>query len=314
MSAGIHGRRNVPESVISDILFRDSDHTQDIVTTLRSPAPAPLRSSLRPNTHHRSIFISDVHLGTRGCKAELLTDFLHRNKCDTLYIVGDLIDGWQLQRRWYWDNAQTALVQTLLKIAEDGTSVIYIPGNHDEFLRPFCGRSICGIDIRDETIHHTADGRRLLVLHGDKFDGIISCAKWLAHIGDAAYAFALALNDRLYTVRRHLGLPYWSLSAFLKNKVKKAVEYVSRYEETVAAAAATMDVDGIVCGHIHQAEIRQIGRIQYLNDGDWVESCTALVENALGHMEILHWAPYLTASDHAGASKQPAEEAALIPA
>lgn len=275
------------------------------------PTQPPAR---RPTRHHRTIFISDVHLGTRGCKAEMLTDFLQRNICDTLYIIGDLIDGWQLKRRWYWDAPQTALVQALLSLADTGTRIIYIPGNHDEFLRPYCGRTFCGIEIRDETIHETAAGKRLLVLHGDKFDGIIACAKWLAHVGDAAYALALALNDRLHALRRKMGLPYWSLSAFLKGRVKKAVEYVSRYEETVAAAAATLDVDGIICGHIHQAEIRHIGKIQYLNDGDWVESCTALVEDARGNMEILHWAPHLTACDHAGAGKQPSEKAALIPA
>ena len=246
--------------------------------------------------HHRTIFISDVHLGTRGCKAELLAEFLVRNSCDTLYLVGDIIDGWQLKRRWFWNESQTRVVQEILRKVDEGTHVIYVPGNHDEFLRPYCGRSVAGIDVVLETIHETADGRRLLVLHGDQFDGVIGYAKWLAHVGDWAYSFALLLNDRLHMVRRRLGLPYWSLSAYLKRKVKNAVEYVSRFELVVARAAAPKGVDGVLCGHIHQAEIRQIGPILYLNDGDWVESCTALVEDARGHLEILRWASPSSAS------------------
>ena len=152
--------------------------------------------------HHRTIFISDVHLGTRGCKAELLAEFLVRNSCDTLYLVGDIIDGWQLKRRWFWNELQTRVVQEILRKVDEGTHVIYVPGNHDEFLRAYCGRCVAGIDVVLETIHETADGRRLLVLHGDQFDGVIGYAKWLAHVGDWAYTFALALNDRLHMVRR----------------------------------------------------------------------------------------------------------------
>jgi len=280
-------------------------------------APPPTASHAKPkrtSRYHRTIFLSDVHLGTRGCKAELLTDFLANNDCDTLYIVGDMIDGWQLKHHWFWSEAQSAVVRALLAKADAGTRIIYIPGNHDEFMRAYIGRTVAGIEVAADTIHETAAGKRYLVLHGDKFDGVIACAKWLARVGDTAYSLALALNDRLYDLRKALGLPYWSLSAFLKNKVKKAVEYVSSYEETVARAATTLDVDGIICGHIHQAEMRQIGKILYLNDGDWVESCTALVEDALGNLEILHWATFFIASDLARAGEQPAQKAALIPA
>lgn len=268
-------------------------------------APAPRR--------HRTIFISDIHIGTRGCKADLLLDFLKHNSCDTLYIVGDLIDGWRLKRRWFWTDAHTKLIRTILKLPGQGTKVIYIPGNHDEFLRPWCGHHIAGIEIENEVLFENARGQRFWVLHGDRFDRVVRCARWLAEIGDLAYALALAINDRLFTLREYLGLPYWSVSAFLKNKVKKAVEYVSRYECIVAEQAATLGVDGVICGHIHQAEIRHIGKIIYLNDGDWVESCTALVEDALGNMEILHWAPFDTASHLASAGTEPAQEAALIP-
>lgn len=279
-------------------------------TALGAPPPAHFPRSVRK---HRTIFISDIHLGTRGCKAELLLDFLERNQCDTLYIVGDLLDGWQLQRRWFWTAAQTSVVKTILGLADSGTRVVYIPGNHDEFLRPFVGRTFSGIEIVAETVHTTAAGKRLLVLHGDRFDDAIAYAKWLARAGDAAYALALALNDRLYALRKALGLPYWSLSAYLKQKVKKAVAYVSSFETAVAKATATIGVDGIVCGHIHQAEMRKIEKILYLNDGDWVESCTALVEDALGNLEILQWAPQFMAKNFASTSNQSTQEAALIP-
>ena len=263
---------------------------------------------------HRTIFVSDVHLGSRGCKAEMLAAFLAANDCETLYLVGDIIDGWQLQRRWYWTPDQTRVVQEILRKADQGTRVIYIPGNHDEFLRRYCGREVAGIEVRAEAIHETADGRRLWVLHGDVFDSVICHAKWLAHLGDRAYSLALALNDRLHSARRWIGLPYWSLSAYLKRAVKNAVEYVSRYEEIVARAAAGKGVDGVVCGHIHHAEIRTIGPILYLNDGDWVESCTALVEDARGHLEILRWATSTPAQPAAGAIASAEGEAALIPA
>ena len=259
----------------------------------------PARPSAAPVTaidtarfrRHRTIFISDTHLGTRGCKAEALADFLAHNACETLFLVGDIVDGWQIKRRWFWSEAQSHVVQEILRKVDDGTRVIFVPGNHDEFARDYAGRLFGGIEITAEAIHETADGKRLWVLHGDRFDGVIACAKWLAHAGDWAYGMALRGNDILFQVRKRLGLPYWSLSAWLKHKVKNAVEYISRFEEIVAREAQMRGVDGVVCGHIHHAEIRRIGDVLYLNDGDWVESCSALVEDAGGHMEILHWAP-----------------------
>jgi UDP-2,3-diacylglucosamine pyrophosphatase LpxH len=290
-----------------------------VLSFLRLPLPRPAapasRSSSSPTTRrHRTIFISDVHLGTRGCKAEMLADFLVSNSCETLYLVGDIIDGWQLKRRWHWTDQQTRVVHEILRKADQGTRVVYIPGNHDEFLRHYCGRVLAGIEIRHDAVHETADGRRMLVLHGDQFDSVIGCAKWLAHIGDGAYCLALALNDRLHALRRRCSLSYWSLSAALKRAVKNAVEYVSRYEEIVARAAVPRGVDGVICGHIHHAEIRQIGSILYLNDGDWVESCTALVEDARGHLEILRWATSAAESDPARAVATTEGETALIPA
>jgi len=256
----------------------------------RSAAPAHIAIDTASYRRHRTIFISDTHLGTRGCKAEALADFLAHNDCATLYLVGDIVDGWQLKRRWYWTEAQNQVVAEVLRKVDAGTRVIFVPGNHDEFARDYAGRLFGGIEIIQEAIHETADGKRLWVLHGDRFDGVIAFAKWLAHLGDWAYGIALRGNDLLSAVRRRLGMPYWSLSAWLKHKVKNAVEYISRFEEIVAQEAQMRGVDGVVCGHIHHAEIRRIGDVLYLNDGDWVESCSALVEDARGTMEILRWA------------------------
>jgi len=275
--------------------------------------PANFTNDNRPFRNHRTIFISDTHLGTKGCKAEALADFLAHNQCETLFLVGDIVDGWQLKRRWLWPEAHTQVVAEILRKVDGGTRVIFVPGNHDEFARHYAGRLFAGVEIINETVHVTADGKRLLVLHGDRFDGVIACAKWLAHAGDWAYGVALSWNDLLFKARKAMGLPYWSLSAWLKHKVKNAVEYISHYEEMVAAEARKRGVDGVVCGHIHHAEIRMIGDVLYLNDGDWVESCSALVEDARGNMEILRWA---LPPQRSAACATPAEEPvpALIPA
>jgi len=266
---------------------------------------------------HRTIFISDTHLGTRGCKAEALADFLAHNESETLFLVGDIVDGWQLKRRWYWTEAQNQVIGEILRKVDQGTRVVFVPGNHDEFARDYAGRLFGGIEIVNETIHETADGKRLWVLHGDRFDGVIHYAKWLAHAGDWAYGTALRLNDLLFQARKRLGLPYWSLSAWLKHSVKNAVEFISHFETTVATEAAKRGVDGVVCGHIHHAEIRMIGDVLYLNDGDWVESCSALVEDARGHMEILRWADHATGrtvAAPAAGTAAPSPQGALIPA
>jgi UDP-2,3-diacylglucosamine pyrophosphatase LpxH len=239
---------------------------------------------------YRTAFISDIHLGTRGCKAEFLLDFLRETEVEALYLVGDIIDCWRLRRSWYWPQAHNDVVQKLLRKARKGTRVFYIPGNHDEPLRDYTDMQFGGVTVLAEAIHVTADGRRLLVLHGDEFDGIVKYARWLALLGDWAYRTMLHLNHWFNLARRHLGYPYWSLSAWLKQQVKDAVKYIDDYERAVAEEARRRGVDGVVCGHIHKAEIRRIGGLLYCNDGDWVESCTALVEHADGHLEILRWA------------------------
>ncbi len=237
----------------------------------------------------RTVFISDIHLGTAGCQAKALLGFLKAHPSDYLYLVGDIVDGWQLRRRWFWPQSHNDVVQKLLRRARKGCKVVFIPGNHDEFARGFLGHEFGGIEVRKDAVHTTADGRRLWITHGDYFDGVIQCAKWLALLGDNLYEFTLKLNRYLNSLRARLGLPYWSLSAYLKQKVKTALNYVTDFEEAVASEARALGHDGVVCGHIHRAEMRDIGGTLYCNDGDWVESRSALVEHHDGRLELLYW-------------------------
>ena len=235
----------------------------------------------------RTVWISDLHLGTPGCQAKALLDFLRDVQCETLYLVGDIIDGWQLRRSWYWPQAHNDVVQKLLRKARKGTRVVFVPGNHDEFARRYVSHTFGGIEVVDDCMHVTADGRRLWITHGDLFDGVIQCAKWLAYVGDAAYEFTLKVNRWFNRARARLGLPYWSLSRYLKHKVKRAVSYIDDFEAAVAREARRRGADGVVCGHIHHAEMREIDGTLYCNDGDWVESLTALVEHSDGRLEII---------------------------
>jgi len=239
--------------------------------------------------HYRTVFISDIHLGTPGCQADALLEFLKRDTCDQLYLVGDIIDGWALRRRWYWPQSHNDVIQKLLRKARKGCRVVYVPGNHDEFARQFVNHHFGGVEVLEEAVHLTADGRKLWIIHGDYFDAVIRCAKWLAYLGDHAYELALKLNRYLNNCRSRLGLPYWSLSAYLKMRVKKALNYVSDFERAVAHEAQRRGYQGVVCGHIHHAEIRDIDGVTYCNDGDWVESLTALVEHEDGRFELLYW-------------------------
>ncbi|HWK40986.1 MAG TPA: UDP-2,3-diacylglucosamine diphosphatase [Croceibacterium sp.] len=259
--------------------FAQFDHHEPFV-----PEPAPEK-----RRRFRTIWISDVHLGTRGCNADLLIDFLDHTDSETMYLVGDIIDGWRLRKKFYWPAAHNDIVRRILKRARRGTRIVYIPGNHDEMFRQFSGLNFGGVEIRRAAFHETADGRRLMVLHGDEFDGVMLAHRWLAFVGDALYGALMGISAWINVVRRRFGLPYWSLSKMAKHKVKNAVEFIYRYEEVVARAAAARKVDGVVCGHIHTAEMREFDGIQYYNDGDWVEGCTALVEHFDGTMEILHW-------------------------
>lgn len=264
----------------------------------------------RPRLSLRSVWISDTHLGTRGCNASLLLDFLKSIECETLYLVGDIVDGWQLRKGWYWPPRHNDIVRCIMKMAKHGARVVYIPGNHDEVFRDYAGLNFGGVEVALEAVHLTADGRRLLILHGDEFDGVVMYARWLAFLGDHAYTLLLKLNQLFNFGRRLLGLPYWSLSAHIKKRVKNAVQFISSFEQVVARAAHERGVDGVVCGHIHSAEVRQIGEITYFNDGDWVESCTALVEHPGGRMEIIDWAERKRNEARAQAAAQAGELAA----
>jgi UDP-2,3-diacylglucosamine pyrophosphatase LpxH len=239
----------------------------------------------------RTVWISDVHLGFHGCSADSLLDFLHHVECDSLYLVGDIIDVWEMKKRMFWPQAHNNVIRTLLGKAKHNTKVIYVPGNHDEVLRDFDGAIFGNIEIRHETIHTTADERKLLILHGDRFDGVVACSPMLAKVGSRLYDYLLKANSWVNYCRRKLGFPYWSLAAFLKHKVKNAVQYISNFEQAVAQEAQDSGVSGVVCGHIHRAEISKINGIDYYNCGDWVESCTALVEHPDGQMEIINWTP-----------------------
>ena len=241
---------------------------------------------------YRSIFVSDVHLGTKDSQADRLNNFLKHNSCDTLYLVGDIIDAWRIQQnKWRWKQSHTNVVRRVLGHAKRGTRVVYIAGNHDEFLRPMIpyGFSFGLVEIHNQIEHIGADGRHYLVTHGDLFDGITRLAPWLAFLGDKAYDVILSLNSKFNWIRHKMGFGYWSLSQFLKHRVKKAVDFIFKFEENLANYCKKRGFDGVICGHIHHAEIKEINGVMYMNDGDWVESCTALVEHWDGHWEIITW-------------------------
>ena len=238
----------------------------------------------------RTIWISDLHLGTRSSKVEGLLDFLAHHEAERYYLVGDIVDGWALQRSWYWPSSHNEMLQTLLQRAEEA-EMIYIPGNHDEAARQFPGLQLGDITIRANAIHTTADGRRLLVLHGDEFDGIVRHARWLSKIGGVAYRTLLALNRHVNRVRRWMNKPYWSLAAAAKTKTKRAVQFIADFEEAVVSRAREEEVDGVICGHIHVPELRPIDGVTYANTGDWVENCTALVEQMNGRLDLRRWTP-----------------------
>jgi UDP-2,3-diacylglucosamine pyrophosphatase LpxH len=277
--------------------------------------PRTVEPSVDGRRRFRTIWISDVHLGTKGCNAELLIDFLDTTDSETMYLVGDIIDGWRLRKKVYWPAAHNDIVWRILKRAKRGTRIVYVPGNHDEMVRQFAGMNFGGVEIERAAIHTTADGRRLLVMHGDEFDAVMLAHRWLAVVGDAAYTVLMGLNRWVNLVRRRFGLPYWSLSKMAKHKVKNAVAFISAFEEVVAKAAAGRGVDGVVCGHIHTAEMRELSGIEYYNDGDWVEGCTALVEHFDGRMEILHWPEEIARREaEREAEFEAAQAAARLPA
>lgn len=283
---------NTPEMRIADtpVNFLDSavPHMPEWVEETEKDDPHPESQEIRK---HRSIWISDVHLGTKGSKAELLSDFLKYNDCETLYLVGDIIDGWRMQKKSYWPQAHVNVIRRILTRSKRGTKVIYITGNHDEFLRRYSGMSFGSILLADEYVHQAPDGSKYWVIHGDAFDGIVCNQKWLALVGDWAYETLLKINVLFNRVRKLFGLDYWSLSSYLKYKVKKAVNFISNYEQTLAYECKLRNYQGVICGHIHHPEVTMIDDIRYGNSGDWVESCSALVEDQQGNLEVIRWLP-----------------------
>lgn len=241
-------------------------------------------------TFYRTIWLSDIHLGTKGCQSALLLDFLKQHTCSTLYLVGDIIDGWRMRSQMYWPQEHNNVLRRFLTLSKRGTRIVYVTGNHDEFLRKYSELVIGNLHLVDEAVHVTADGRRLLVTHGDQFDVITRYHRWVAFLGDLGYELLLGINRRFNVLRARLGYGYWSLSAWLKYKVKRAVNYISDFEDAVAHECRERGYDGVVCGHIHHAEIRDIGGVLYHNCGDWVESATALVEDEHGCIRVVEWA------------------------
>jgi UDP-2,3-diacylglucosamine pyrophosphatase LpxH len=237
----------------------------------------------------RTVFISDIHLGFKGCSADYLLEFLHQVEMDYLFLVGDIIDVWSMKKTMFWPQSHNNVLRTILGKAKRGTKVIFVPGNHDEVFREFDGSVFGNLEIHREYIHESADGRRMLILHGDEFDSVVKFSPWLAKVGSNVYDLLLAVNPYINWVRRRFKLPHWSLASYLKNTTKKAVQYIGSYEDSVAQAARKRGVQAVVCGHIHRAEMRDMNGILYCNDGDWVESCTSLVEDMNGRLSLIEW-------------------------
>jgi UDP-2,3-diacylglucosamine pyrophosphatase LpxH len=258
------------------------------------PSIGQLTDEVSVGQRFRTAWISDIHLGTRTSNALALLEFLRDYDVTTLYVVGDLIDVWQLRRGTYWPQQHNDVIQKILRKARKGTHVIYIPGNHDEFVAGFEG-AYGNIMIQNHAIHTTANGRRILVLHGHELDTVVQNAKWLAFAGDVGYQFLLSLNPAINFVRRRFGLGYWSLSAYAKRRVKDAVSFIGEFQKAVVHYAEKYSVDAVLCGHIHSASIHQIGSVTYYNCGDWVETCSALVERNDGTIELVSYEPFAAA-------------------
>jgi len=239
---------------------------------------------------YRAVWVSDVHLGVRGCSADYLLSFLRSVECQYLYLVGDIIDIWSMRRKPFWPQDHNNVLRTILGKAKHGTQVVYVPGNHDELLRDYEGMTFGNVRIQSRVVHTNVDGRRFLILHGDQFDAVVRSSRAASLIGSHFYDWLLKLNHVVNFFRRKLGFPYWSLAAYIKHRVRNARQYINNFEEVVSFEAARLGMDGVVCGHIHRAEITELHDIVYCNCGDWVESCTALVEHQDGTLEILHWA------------------------
>jgi UDP-2,3-diacylglucosamine pyrophosphatase LpxH len=250
----------------------------------------PDKPDISPLTQRlNAVWLSDIHLGSRGCRAEFLLDFLEHTQCNVLYLLGDIVDLWALKRSFYWPGSHQAVLRRIIAKAAEGTRVVYVPGNHDMLARDIAARQFLDIEVATEAVHTTADGRRLLLIHGDQFDHVVLCSRFNRWVGNASYSLLLALNQLANGVRRQLRLPYWSLAYYVKNRVGNARAAIETFERAAVHEARRRGFDGVVCGHIHQPELRVIDDLLYCNDGDWVESCTALVEHRGGRLGLVHW-------------------------
>ncbi len=260
----------------------------------------------RPNPRQfRTLFLSDFHLGSVGCRADHIHDFLRHHDADTYYLVGDIVDGWRLKRHWYWPEQHDAVVRKLLRKAKVGTRVVYLPGNHDDFLREFVGSTFGGILVVDRLVHETKDGQRFLVIHGDEFDIVARRAPWLTNVGHGFAVATQKANRLLDRLPLGLGLPYGSFSCWAKTKAKSAVNFIGDFEDALVKEARRVGVDGVICGHIHQAKMVDLPDLRYVNTGDWVESCTAVAEHYDGRLEIIHWPVALSAAGEFAAAAEP---------
>lgn len=241
----------------------------------------------------RTLFVSDIHLGSKAANTEMLLEFMRRHEAETWYLVGDIVDGWRLKRMWHWPQTHNDVIQKFLRKARKGARIVYVPGNHDEFLRSFPGRHFGGVEVRQQDVHVTADGRKFLVIHGDQFDIVVKNARIIAYLGDWAYDAAIALNTVFNKARRRLGFPYWSFSSWAKLKVKNAVSFIGAFEQALVSEAERKGCHGVICGHIHHAEVSTFEGIEYVNTGDWVESCTAVGEHFDGTLELISFADVL---------------------
>jgi UDP-2,3-diacylglucosamine pyrophosphatase LpxH len=244
---------------------------------------------MRHSARQRTIWLSDIHLGSRSCRIDLLLDFLNHHRCDQLYLVGDIIDVQRMRNRFFWPKSHTEALQKILEMARSGTRVVYVPGNHDDDFRGMAESCLGPVEIHRQIVHETADGRRLLVLHGDEFDATLRCGPLASLIGCAGYGLLLGLNRINHRINALLGRPYWSLAQAVKMRIGKASRYVARFQDACIHAAREAGLDGVVCGHIHRADLVERDGIVYCNDGDWVESCTALAENEHGELRLIHW-------------------------
>ncbi|WP_298620428.1 UDP-2,3-diacylglucosamine diphosphatase [uncultured Zoogloea sp.] len=268
----------------------------------------------------RSLFLSDIHLGTRACQADHLLEFLRDYQAEQTYLIGDIVDFWAMHRSICWLPSHNTVVQKLLRRARHGERIVFIPGNHDEVLRDYVGNAFGGVEVLPEAIHETADGKRLLLIHGDIFDQVTRHHRWVAVLGDVAYNQLVRLNLWLSWVRRKLGCSgYWSLAGYAKRRIKTALNFIFDFEDSAIHHARERGLDGVVCGHIHWATIKEIGGLLYVNCGDWVDSCTAIVEHFDGRLELVVWGagrplalPAAVEDDAPQAIPSPAAEAAGI--